>query len=369
MKAMVRKRLTTFCLAIGSLLAVAKAEDPSLSALARFQIGAAITSAQTRDPGTTALILHQFNCVTAEYEFMPQFVEPEPGKFTFERADQIAAFAETHHLGLTGHMLCWGQLTPGWMFADAHGKPLPREIAITNLKQYIDTVVKHFRGKVESWNVVNEAISDDASELLRDTPARKAIGDDYIEKAFEFAHDADPDVPLYYNDYNIEDPQKLPKTLALIHRLRDKGVKLDSVGIQGHWLLDYPKSSVIDAGIDAIGKTGVKVMITELDVDVLPRKSGADLGDQQAEGANPYANGVPPAVLKQQADRYAELFRVFNKHRDAITRVTFWGVEDGQSWLNNFPVKGRTNHPLLFDRRLQPKPAFKAVVGALTAPD
>jgi endo-1,4-beta-xylanase len=342
-------------------------EPQSLAESARgcFSIGAAVTSEQVKDPATSALILRQFNCLTGEFEFMPQFLEPKSGKFTFERADAVAAFAAAHHLPLTGHMLCWGQLTPGWMYADEKGKPLPREMALANMKLYIDTVVKHFHGKVDSWNVVNEAISDNGNEWLRDTPAHRAIGDDYIEKAFEFAHDADPDVALYYNDYNIEDPKKLPKTLKLIQHLQEKKVRLDAVGIQGHWLLDYPDVSVIDAGIVALGKTGVKVMITELDVDVLPRKDGADLSDAEKSGANPYKDGIPDHVLQQQARRYADLFRVFKKHRDVITRVTLWGVDDGQSWLNDYPVKGRKNYPLLFDRQLQAKPALQAVVDVL----
>jgi endo-1,4-beta-xylanase len=346
---------------------IAHAADPSLCQCAGdcFAIGAAVTSAQVKDPATSALILRQFNCLTGEFEFMPQFLEPEPGKFTFARADVIADFALSHHLPLTGHMLCWGQLTPGWMYTDAAGKPLPREAALVNLKQYIDGVVHHFHGKVDSWNVVNEAISDNAGEWLRDTPAHQAIGDDYVQKAFEFAHAADPDVSLYYNDYNIEDPKKLPKTLKLIHQLQEEKVRLDAVGIQGHWLMDYPDVKMIDAGIAAVARTGVKVMITELDVDVLPRKSGADLSEAQKSGANPFRNGIPADVLQQQARRYADLFRVFKKHRDVITRVTFWGVDDAQSWLNDYPVKGRTNYPLLFDRQLNAKPALQAIVDVL----
>jgi endo-1,4-beta-xylanase len=348
----------------------AQAEEPSLwqTAHSRFFIGAAVTSAQVSDPKTSELILRQFNCLTAEYEFMPQFLEPQPGVFTFDRADRIAAFAAAHHLPLTGHMLCWNQLTPQWIFADPAGKPLSRQRALGNLKLYIDTVVKHFHGKVDSWNVVNEAISDLPGEELKATPAKAAIGDDYVAKAFEFAHASDPTVSLYYNDYNIEDPVKLPKTLRLIHRLKASGVQLDAVGIQGHWLLNFPKAGVIDAAIGEFGKAGVKVMITELDVDVLPRSAGgADLSSRQTTGANPYANGIPPEVLQQQAQRYAELFRVFKKHSDVITRVTFWGIDDGQSWLNNYPVKDRTNYPLLFDRELRPKPAFQSVIDALSS--
>ena len=243
-----------------------------------------------------------------------------------------------------------------------------RAEALANLKLYIDTVVRHFHGKVASWNVVNEALSDNGDEWLRGHPSptvRSAMTTSIRRSPSPIA--ADPDVELYYNDYNIEDPKKLPKALKLIHHLQEKKLRLDSVGIQGHWLLDYPDVKMIDAGIDALSKTGVKIMITELDVDVLPRNaSGADLSaGEQASGENPYSDSLPDNVLQQEARRYADLFRVFKKHRDVITRVTFWGVDDAQSWLNDFPVKGRKNYPLPFDRKLNAKPALQAIVEVL----
>jgi len=321
----------------------------------QFLIGAAIRSKQLDDPATVALILKQFDCLTGEYEFMPSSLQPEPGKFTFNAADQIVAFGQEHGLPVTGHMLCWNQMTPPWMFEDAKHKPLPREQALANLKSHIETVMKHFKGKLSSWDVVNEAISDKPGEYLRDTPALRAIGEDYVQKAFEFAHAADPDVPLYYNDFNVEDPVKLPKVIRLIRSLKAAGIRLDAIGIQGHWHLQYPDASVIETGIEALGKEGIKVIVTELDVDVLPR-----------DGSNPYKAGVPAKVLKEEAGRYAELFTIFKRHRDLITRVTFWGVEDGQSWLNYNLWKSRTNYPLLFDRKLQAKPAFDAVINVLS---
>ena len=333
----------------------------------RWRVGAAVTAEQLRDPKIAGLIADQFDYLTAEFEFFPQFLHPEPDKYSFQRADKIAEFAAEHHLPLTGHMLCWGQFTPSWMFEGADHKPLKRDEALANLKGHIDTVVGHFKGKVVSWNVVNEAISDAPNEYLRDTPARRAIGDDYIAKAFEFAHAADPEVRLYYNDYNIEDPVKLPKALKLIRSLRDKGLRIDAVGIQGHWLLDYPAPAVIDSALTAFSGEKMKVMITELDVDVLPRgEADADLTHAQARGENPYPNGLPPDIADAEARRYASIFRVFKTHSDVISSVTFWGVHDGQSWLNDYPIKGRTNYPLLFDRKLQPKPAYKSVIDVLT---
>jgi len=244
-------------------------------------------------------------------------------------------------------------MDPQWMFEDAQLKPLPREKALANLKRHIDAVVDHFRGKVDSWNVVNEAISDDPGEYLRNNPALKAIGPGYIQKAFEFAHAADPGVPLYYNDYNVETPSKLTKVLKLVRSLKAAGVRLDAVGIQGHWLLNFPSVDWIEAGIVALGKEGVKVIVSELDVDVVPRNGG-----------DPYRTGVPPEVLDAEAKRYAKLFEIFVKHQDIIPKVTFWGLEDGQSWLNTNPTK-HTNYPLLFDRKLAPKPAYQAVIDVL----
>jgi endo-1,4-beta-xylanase len=265
------------------------------------------------------------------------------------------AFGNEHKLPVTGHMLVWNQLTPPWMFEGPDGKPLPRDKALANMKLHIETVVRHYKGKLSSWDVANEAISENPKEYMRDTPALEAIGPDYVQKAFEYAHEADPDVPLYYNDFNVENPVKLPKVLRLIRSLKAAGVRLDAIGIQGHWLLDYPDSSVIEAGIEALGKEGIKVIVTELDVDVLPR-----------DRSDPYKSGIPASMLKQEAKRYVKLFAVFKRHRDLIPRVTFWGVDDSQSWLNDTPTKGRMNYPLLFDRTLQAKPAYQAVVDELS---
>jgi endo-1,4-beta-xylanase len=331
---------------------------------ARITIGGAVASRDFADPKLAALIDEQFDCLTPEYEFMPQFMVDDKGNFTFERGDAVVALAQQHHKPLLGHMLVWHQVTRSCLFEEADGKPLPRDTALANLKRYIDGVMGHYKGRVKTWNVVNEALSDIYVEYLRDTPARRAIGDDYIEKAFEFAHAADPDAALYYNDYNIEMPGKLEKALKLIRALQAKGARLDAVGIQGHWLLDWPPVADIEKGIDAIAATGVKVMITELDIDPLPRQAGtADLNANE-QGADPYKDGLPPEMQQKLARRYGEIVAAV-MHHPSVTMLGFWGTHDGRSWLNDFPVKGRTNHPLLFDRQLRPKPAFDAVIEAL----
>jgi endo-1,4-beta-xylanase len=329
-------------------------------------IGAAVMSSVINDPPRATLLAQQFNCITGENEFKPAALQPAPGRFNFTGADRLVDFAHGHQMVVIGHTLCWHQQTPKWFYQSAEGKPLPRKIALGNLKSHIDSVLNHFRGKILGWDVVNEALSDSGKQDLRDTPARRAIGDDVVERAFEFAHAADPNIELYYNDYNIEQPTKRAKAIRLIQRLKTTGLRIDAVGIQGHWSLDYPDVKTIEDAIIAFHSLGVKVSITELDIDVLPRATqGADINDVQKTGDDPYKNGCPEAVMNKQANRYRDIFQMLGRHRDAIERVTFWGLTDGGSWLNNFPVKGRTNYPLLFDRDLKPKPAFAAVLESL----
>lgn len=334
----------------------------------RLLIGTAITGFDLRKPGLMALIPEQFGCLTAGNEMKPDSLQRVKGTFTFERADRIVEFARSNKMQMIGHTLCWHNQSPRWMFQDDQGKPLPREAALANLKAHIEGVLKHFKGKVKGWDVVNEAVSDGPGQDLRDTPAKRAIGDDFVLKAFEFARAADPDVELYYNDYNIESDYKRDRAVRLVRRIKAAGLRIDAVGIQGHWSLGGPGVAEIERGIQAFAAEGVKVMITELDVDVLPRgrRGGADLGAAERQGADPYKAGLPDEVQQKLAARYGELFALFVRHPE-ITRVTFWGTSDGDTWLNNFPVRGRTNHPLLFDRQLRPKPAYKAAIDALQA--
>jgi len=224
-----------------------------------------------------------------------------------------------------------------------------RDTLLARLRDHIHTVVGRYRGRIKGWDVVNEALNDDGT--LRQTPWLAGLGEDYIAQAFRFAHEADPDAELYYNDYSLENAPKRRGALDLVRRLRDEGVPIAGVGLQGHDRMDWPTPAQQDSTIAAFAALGVHVMITELDIDVLP----PDL--------NPYPDSLPDSVQAALAGRYAALFAVYLRHADAITRVTFWGVSDGDSWLNNWPVRGRRNYPLLFDRLHRPKPAFDAVIG------
>ncbi|MBV9850239.1 MAG: endo-1,4-beta-xylanase, partial [Armatimonadetes bacterium] len=334
------------------------------AAAGHFLIGTSVSPYQLDDPATAALIAAQFDCLTAENAMKPSSLERAPGRFEFGDADRIATFAAQHHMALIGHNLCWHQQSPPWLYQNDTGAPLPREKALANLHDYIHTVVTHFKGKVLGWDVVNEAL-DDGPGYLRDSPAHRAIGDDFIEKAFQFAHEADPKAELYYNDYGIESPGKRDKALRLVRDLKAHGLRIDAVGIQGHCGLDWPPLPTLEDAIQAFQAAGVKVCVSELDVDVLPRQTrSAEVGTRET-GADPYKDGIPATALQTEADRYAALFGVFARHSGEVERVTLWGVDDGHSWLNNFPVQGRTNYPLLFDRKMQPKPALAAVVSVL----
>jgi endo-1,4-beta-xylanase len=344
----------------------AGAETLRAAADGRLLVGGAVAAGDLDDPRLAALIADQFSCLTPEYDFMPEHLVDDHGTYTFAAGDRVVAFAQAHRIPVFGHMLVWHFVTRKWLFEGADGKPLARGQALAQLERYITAVVGHYRGRIRAWDVVNEAISDQDGGYLKDTPALRAIGPDYIEQAFAFAHAADPQAQLYYNDYNSEQPGKLERTVRLITALKARGLHIDAVGIQGHWLLDWPPPALIEKGIAALAATGIAVMITELDVDVLPRSaSGADLALQE-RGANPYPDALPPAMQGALARRYGEIMAAIVRS-PAVTMVGFWGTHDGRSWLNDYPVKGRTNHPLLFDRALQPKPAFTAVIEALKA--
>ena len=332
-----------------------------------FLIGAALdpgvfTESNARD---AALVKEQFNSITPENVLKWESVHPAPDRYSFDLPDKYVAFGEKTHMFVVGHTLVWHNQTPKWVFEDAQGNPVDRETLLERMREHIQTVVGRYKGRINGWDVVNEALNDDGTR--RQTPWLKIIGEDYIAKAFEFAHEADPQAQLQYNDYSLEDEAKRNGAVEIIRKLKAQGVPITGVGMQGHYHTDWPSADQVDATIAAFAKLGLKVMITELDIDVLPQAWQYHTADISARAElqpklNPYANGLPDSVQQALAKRYADLFRVFLKHRADVTRVTFWGVTDAGSWLNNFPVRGRTNYPLLFDREGRPKPAFDEVI-------
>ncbi len=333
-----------------------------------FLIGVAINERQfsDHDPRGVPIIQAQFNSITPENILKWESVHPEPDQYAFDAPDRYVAFGETNHMFIIGHTLVWHSQTPKWVFEDAAGKPLDREALLNRMSNHIHTVVGRYKGRIQGWDVVNEALNENGS--LRQSRWLKIIGADYIAKAFQFAHDADPQAQLHYNDYSLENEAKRNGAIALIKKLQAQGIAVTAVGLQGHDKMDWPTVQQQDETIAAFAKLGVKVMITELDIDVnraTQQQRSADVSDvtAAARGSRGDTNGLPDSVQLALAQRYAELFGVFLKHRDVVSRVTFWGVTDGDSWLND-RGGGRPNHPLLFDRAGKPKPAFASVIQA-----
>ena len=335
-----------------------------------FVVGAAINEAQIRgwDKRGDAIVTQQFNSITPENAMKWENIHPQPDRYDFSQADKFVEFGHKSHMFIVGHNLCWHSQTPGWVFKDDKGKQIGREALLERLHSHIRTVVGRYKGKIDSWDVVNEALNEDGT--LRQSPWLKIIGDDYIVKAFEFAHEADPGAQLNYNDYNLETPAKRKGAIALVKRLQAAGVPIAVVGDQAHLSIDTLSIPTEEATIEELAASGVKVAITELDINVLPTtwKQTADVSLSVANAdpkMNPYVNGLPDDVQKKLTKAYGDLFTLFWKDRAVMSRVTLWGVMDGDSWLNNWPAVGRTSYPLLFDRSGKPKQAFFAALNAV----
>jgi endo-1,4-beta-xylanase len=340
-----------------------------------FAVGTAVSDAVVSgaDAATQALVLRHFGSITVENAMKAGPINPRPGVWNFGPADAFVAFGERHGLFIVGHTLVWHNQTPAWFFQDEAGQPNTPEAQIERMRRHIEAVAGRYQGRVHAWDVVNEVIDNDGS--YRQTAWVKAVGDGdaLVRAAFRFAARYAPGAELYYNDFNAWRPAKRDGIVRMVKMLKAEGIRIDGIGMQGHWGLNYPKTEHIEAAIDAYAALGVKVMITELDVDVLPlTREGQIIGTVMSDPQfqleefeaylDPYRDGLPEAVERQAADRWAELFRIFYGRRDTIDRVTVWGAHDGLSWKNNYPVPRRTNYALLFDRARQPKPAFDAVV-------
>jgi endo-1,4-beta-xylanase len=330
-----------------------------------FLIGTALDKDQIleKDTGAFTLIPQQFNAITPENIMKCEVIHPQWGEYNFELADKFVAYGKKHNLFIVGHTLVWhSQLAPFVNNITSSDSMLQ---FITN---HINTVAGRYAGKVNSWDVVNEALNEDGT--LRNTIFLEKLGEDYLIKAFALAAKADPKAALYYNDYNIEQPQKRAGAIALIKKIQASGNRIDGVGIQGHWSINGPPLADIENSIIAFAALGVKVSFTELDLTALPNPwdlKGAEVSQnfENSPFMNPYPNGLPDSMQARLAKGYEDLFKLFIKYRDKIERVTFWGVNDGQSWLNNWPIKGRTNYPLFFDRNFKPKPAFEKVIALI----
>ncbi len=337
-----------------------------------FHVGAAINSRQIteNDKAGVDVVEKHFDSITPENVMKWGVIHPEPDRYDFELADKYVEFGEKRGLFIIGHTLMWHSQTPSWVFQDENGKDVAKDVLLKRLRDHIHTVVGRYKGRVKGWDVVNEAVRDEDGNVRLDRPWYRILGEEGIVEAFKAAHEADPDAELYYNDYSLANPVKRAGALRIAELIRSKGMRIDGVGTQEHCSLDWPTVEAVDATIRDFAQAGFKVMVTELDVTVLPRPRqyfGAEISTvfESAPELDPYRDGLPADKEAELAKRYGELFAVFAKHRGALTRVTLWGVSDRTSWLNNFPIRGRTDHALLFDRNYQAKPALEAAIKAL----
>lgn len=332
----------------------------------KFLIGTALNANHNfgRDTLGIQVIQDHFNSIVAENCMKSMHLQPTEGVFFFDESDKFIEFGEANNMHIVGHTLIWHSQAPDWFFTDENGENVSREVMIERMRSHIHTVVGRYKGRVDGWDVVNEAIVDDGS--WRNTKFYEIIGEEYIKLAFQFAHEADPDAELYYNDYGMSQEGRRNSVVEMVKKLKEEGIKIDGIGMQGHMGMDYPDINEFEKSIEAFAALGVKVMITEMDITLLPFPAGetaeVSLTAEYQEQMNPYAAGLPEEVETAFNKRYSDFFALFLKHQDKISRVTLWGLTDGDTWRNDWPIPGRTDYPLLFDRNYQPKPVVQQII-------
>jgi len=332
-----------------------------------FYIGTALSADQILgiDSLSVDIVERHFNSITAENIMKSEVVQPIEGQFDFTLADKFMEFGERNNMYIVGHTLVWHSQAPDWFFVDAEGNPVTRDVLIDRMRTHIHTVVGRYKGRVHGWDVVNEAIMNDGS--WRQSPFYRIIGPEYVKLAFQFAAEADPNARLYYNDYNMSFPGKRQGVIAMVQELQRQGVRIDGVNMQGHVNLDRPDINEFENSIIAFSELGVSVSISEFNITVLPWPSGeltanVSLSLEGSSEMNPFPDGLPAEYEQKLYNRYHEFFTLFLKHHEKLHRVTTWGVYDGQSWRNNWPIAGRTDYPLLFDRQHQPKAVVNTLI-------
>ena len=320
-----------------------------------FTIGVAVNKTNVSDPAQMEIIKKQFNSVTAENAWKPGEIHPKEGVWNFSLADSIANFCRENGIKMRGHCLCWHSQFADWMFTDKKGKPVKKEVFYQRLREHIHTVVNRYKDVVYAWDVVNEAMADDNMMFRPDaSPYRqsrhfKLCGDEFIAKAFEFAREADPTGVLIYNDYSTVDPGKRERIYNMVKKMKDAGVPIDGIGMQGHYNIYFPDEEQLEKAISRFSEIVNTIHITELDLRT-NMESGGQLMFSRGE-AKPQA----PYIQTLQEDQYNRLFRIFRKHKDVIKNVTFWNLSDKDSWL------GVNNHPLPFDENFKAKRSLAVI--------
>jgi endo-1,4-beta-xylanase len=321
-----------------------------------FFIGVAV-SPRALSTDETSLIKREFNSITAENAMKMGPIHPSENEYFWTHADSIVGFAQRNKFKMRGHTLCWHNQTPKWMFTDAKGDTVSKDVLLQRLKDHITTVVSRYKGKIYAWDVVNEAISDKPDEVYRKSAWYKICGEEFIAKAFQYAHEADPDALLFYNDYNEINAVKRGKIIKMATDLKKAGVPIDGIGLQGHWAINEPSREQLEQTLEDFSKLGLTLHITELDISVYPKEHNA-----REKRAEDFDITFTTEKEQKQIETYKMCFDLFRKYKQQISSVTFWNISDRHSWLDNFPVRGRKDYPLLFDKGLKPKKAYDAVV-------
>lgn len=321
-----------------------------------FTVGVAVNQRNVSDEAQMAIIKKQYNSVTAENDWKPGMIHPKEGVWNFERADRIANFCRENGIKMRGHCLCWHSQFADWMFVDKKGKPVKKEVFYERLREHIHTVVNRYKDVVYAWDVVNEAIADGGSPRhgQESNPYRQSrhyqlCGEEFIAKAFEFAREADPDALLFYNDYSTVDPGKRERIYEMVKKMKEAGVPIDGIGMQGHYNIYFPDEELLDKAITRFSEIVSHIHITELDLRT-NTESGGQLAFSRGE-AKPLAGYMQTL----QEDQYARIFKVLRRHKDVIDNVTFWNLSDKDSWL------GVNNHPLPFDENYKAKRSLRII--------
>ncbi|MEM5512021.1 endo-1,4-beta-xylanase [Pseudoalteromonas sp. AS84] len=370
------KKHTLSLLLLAGSLSVNAAQDQALknTFADSFKMGVAVNQdiVTGKNAAAQSIIAKQFNTVTLENAMKAEVIYPQQGKVDFSGADAFIDFAKQNNMFTVAHTLVWHNQTPDWFFTNSKNEPNTPAQQLEQMRKHIELVAGRYKNKVDAWDVVNEVIADDGSYRPTVWVNRVGDGDTMVKAAFKYAQQYSPSTELYYNDFNAWRPEKRDGIIRMIKMLQKEGIRIDGIGIQAHWGLNFPKMQYIEQAIDAYAALGIKVMITELDIDVLPltkegQITGTDMMKPQFQleefetYLDPYKNGLPSDVEAQLNARYKALFELFYAKRDKIDRVTFWGLHDGMSWKNDYPIPNRTNYPLLWDRNLNPKSVIKTI--------
>lgn len=370
------KTHTLSLLLLAGSLSVNAAQDQALknTFADSFKMGVAVNQdiVTGKNAAAQSIIAKQFNTVTLENAMKAEVIYPQQGKVDFSGADAFIDFAKQNNMFTVAHTLVWHNQTPDWFFTNSKNEPNTPAQQLEQMRKHIELVAGRYKNKVDAWDVVNEVIADDGSYRPTVWVNRVGDGDTMVKAAFKYAQQYSPNTELYYNDFNAWRPEKRDGIIRMIKMLQKEGIRIDGIGIQAHWGLNFPEMQYIEQAIDAYAALGIKVMITELDIDVLPltkegQITGTDMMKPQFQleefetYLDPYKNGLPSDVEAQLNARYKALFELFYAKRDKIDRVTFWGLHDGMSWKNDYPIPNRTNYPLLWDRNLNSKPVIKTI--------